>query len=151
MVHSPGLPAAGMILLLGALVGIFIASCPVEVSWMSASVSRELLRWCKRLLYIPPQEQGGIKGFRGGPLGLPRRTFGKVCRDNELTNGHATESAKLGYSGQCQHLTCWPILIWVVLNLPLQLSCHLFVIKHTSWKPIAVQECGHPVWNRDFT
>lgn len=31
-VHSPGLPAAGMILVLGALVGIFIASRCTEVS-----------------------------------------------------------------------------------------------------------------------
>lgn len=31
-VHSPGLPAAGKILSLDALVGIFIVSCRVEVS-----------------------------------------------------------------------------------------------------------------------
>lgn len=31
-IHSPGLPVVGMILLFGALVGIFIASFRVEVS-----------------------------------------------------------------------------------------------------------------------
>lgn len=111
-VHLPVLLAAGMILLLGALVGIFVASCRVEVSWMLASVSGVLLRWCKWLLYIPPGK-GVLKVL--GPLGLPKRHFGKVCRDNDLTNGRAMELAKPGYSGQRQHLTRWPIFNWVVL------------------------------------
>lgn len=53
--------------------------------------------------FIYSPGKGGIKGF-GGPLGLSKRNFGKVCRDNELTNGRATGFAK-GYSGQRQHLT----------------------------------------------